>query len=145
MKLRKQSHVVYQTQYHIVWITRYRRKILTTGVDTYLKIKLLEITKYYPDWDFIAIGTDKDHIHIQIIFPPKYSISKVVETIKSNTSRVLKLKFKSFLSKVYWDNKGIWGTGYFVSTIGLDEKLIKRYVEQQGEEETGQAKPVALL
>jgi putative transposase len=145
MKLRKQAHAVYQTQYHIVWITRYRRKILVKGIETYLKIKFLEITKYYPDWDFVAIGCDKDHVHIQIIFPPKYSISKVVETIKSNTSKALKSKFSTFLKKIYWDNNGIWGTGYFVSTIGLDENIIKRYVENQGKEETGQAQPETLF
>jgi len=145
MKLKKQAHTVYQTQYHIVWITRYRRKILTKGIESYLKIKLKEINKYYPDWEYIAIGTDKDHIHIQMIIPPKYSVSKVVETIKSNTSKNLKNKFSKFLKKVYWDNKGIWGTGCFVSTIGLDEKIIKKYVELQGKEETGQAEPEPLL
>ena len=50
----------------------------------------------------------------------------------------MKEKF-SFLKKVYWDRKGIWGKGYFVSTVGIDEETIKRYVEMQGEEDTGQA------
>jgi len=53
MRLRKSAHTVYKTQYHIVWITRYRRKILVKGVKDYLKIKLLEIRKYYPEWEYL--------------------------------------------------------------------------------------------
>ncbi len=138
MKLYKAAHTVYKTQYHIVFPTRYRRKILTRGVDTYLKIKLKEINKYYPDWEYREIGTDKDHIHIHIIIPPKYAVSKVVETIKSNTSRALKTKFP-FLKNVYWDEKGIWSKGYFVSTVGINEQIIQNYVTMQGKEDAGQA------
>jgi len=61
----------------------------------------------------------------------------VVETIKKNTSRALKKKF-AFLKKVYWDNEGIWGMGYFVSTVGINEAIIRKYVEMQEKEESGQ-------
>ena len=141
MKLYKANHSVYRTQYHIVWPTRYRRKILVKGVDSCLRIKLQEVNKYYPDWIYIEIGIGKDHIHLHMIIPPKYAISKVVETIKSNTGRSLKNKFK-FLKKVYWDNKGIWSKGYFVSTVGINEKIIQEYVRKQGEEDAGQAQLV---
>jgi len=70
--------------------------------------------------------------------PPKYAVSKVVETLKKNTSRHLRKKFP-FLQKVYWDGRGLWGWGYFVSTVGIDEAMIQRYVEFQGREDTGQA------
>ena len=117
MQLRKQAHTAYKTQYHIVWITRYRRKILVQGIKNYLEIKLREVSRYHPDWEYITIGIDKDHVHLHIIIPPKYAVSAVVETIKKNTSKAMKEKFKNFLDKVYWDEGGIWGTGYFVSTI----------------------------
>jgi len=74
-----------------------------------------------------------------MVIPPKYAVSKVVETIKKNTSRSLNRK-SAFLKKIYWDRKGIWGKGYFVSTVGINEEIIRRYVESQEEEETGQAK-----
>ncbi len=139
MRLYKSNHSVYKTQYHhIVWPTRYRRKILVKGVDSYLRIKLQEVNKYYPDWIYIEIGIGKDHIHLHMIIPPKYAISKAVETIKSNTSRTLKNKFK-FLKKVYWDDEGIWSKGYFVSTVSINEKIIKEYIRKQGEEDAGQA------
>lgn len=139
MKLHRQAHVVYKTQYHIVWVTRFRRKILNPGISAYLRIKLEEVRKYYPDWYFDAIGTDHDHVHLHMIIPPKYSISFVVETLKKNTSRALREKFAHFLTQVYWDQGGIWATGYFVSTVGINEAIIRRYVEQQGEEDAGQA------
>lgn len=139
MKLYKAAHTVYKTQYHIVWITRYRRKILVTWVRSYLKTKLQEIRKYYPDWEYLEIGIRQDHVHLYMVIPPKYAISMVVETIKKNTSRSLSRKF-TFLEKVYWDQKGIWGKGYFVSTIGTNEEVIRRYVESPEEKEIGQAK-----
>ena len=138
MRLRKLAHAVYKTQYHIVWITRYRRKILVKGVKEYLKIKLLEIRKYYPEWEYLEIGIDLDRVHLYMVIPPKYAVSKVVETIKSNTSKALKIKF-AFLKKVYWDDRGIWAKGYFVSTVGINEKIIKEYVKMQEKEDTGQA------
>jgi len=55
-----------------------------------------------------------------MVIPPKYSVSKVMETIKKNASKSLRRKF-TFLKKVYWDRKDIWGKGYFVSTVGINE------------------------
>jgi len=77
-----------------------------TDVKSYLKIKLQEIRSYYPDWQYIEIGIKQDHVHLYLVIPPKYAVSKVVETLKSNTSKGLKIKF-AFLKKVYWDKKGI--------------------------------------
>ena len=136
MKLYKAAHTVYKTQYHIVWITRYRRKIRVSGVKSYLKIKLQEIRKYYPDWNYLEIGIRQDHMHLYMIIPPKYAVSQVVETIKKNTSRSLSKKYP-FLEKVYWDRKGIWGKGYFVSTVGINEAIIRKYFQSQEEEDTG--------
>lgn len=137
MRLIKSAHTVYQTQYHIVIVSRFRRAWINEGVATFLKLKFKETTEYFPDWEFIEIGTDLDHIHLHMVIPPKYAVSKVVEIIKSNTSFALKKKF-DFLKKVYWRGNGIWSTGYFVSTVGADEATIRRYVAEQGKEDNGQ-------
>ena len=100
MKLRKSAHTVYRTQYHIVWITRFRRKIFIKGVRQYLGTKFREVRKYYPEWEYIAIGIAVDHVHIHMMKPPKYLVSEVVDIIKANTSGALREKF-GFLSKVY--------------------------------------------
>ncbi len=67
------------------------------------------------------------------------SVGSAVRIIKSNTARSLKQKFP-FLKKTYWGTDGIWSDEYFASTVGLNEKSIQEYIEQQGQEDTGQAK-----
>jgi len=109
-----------------------------SGVCEYLAIKFREARKYYPDWEYIAIGMDSDHVHLHMVIPPKYSVSRVVNVLKTNTSKSLYSKF-DFLKKVYWDEGGVWGKGFFVSTVGIDEETIRKYVEMQAKEDTGQA------
>ena len=138
MRLHRAAHTVYKTQYHIVWVTRFRRKILVPGVQRYLRVKLEEVRKWYPDWEYVAIGMEVDHVHVHMVIPPKYAVSWVVGTIKQNTSRALSEKF-AFLKQVYWDEDGIWTKGYFVSTVGINEGIIRRYVEMQDQEDAGQA------
>ena len=138
MKLRKSAHAVYKTEYHVVWVTKYRRKILNKGVGAYLKIKLHEISKYNPEVIIEDIGIDKDLLHIQMVIPPKYAVSRIIQKMKSWTSRYLRAKF-DFLKEVYWGMGSIWSTGYFVSTVGLNEEVIRRYVQMQGKEDSGQA------
>jgi len=69
------------------------------------------------------------------------SVGKAVGIIKQNTARELKQKFP-FLKQVYWGTEAVWSEGYFASTVGTNESIIKRYIENQGKEETGQAKLV---
>ena len=139
MQLYKSAHTVYKTQYHIVWVTKYRRKILNRGVQEYLRSKFLEVRKYFEDWEYKEIGMEDDHVHIHMVIPPKYAVSEVVETIKKNTSRKLREKF-AFLKEVYLGTESIWSPGFFVSTVGINEAVIKKYVVMQGKEDAGQAK-----
>jgi putative transposase len=139
MKLHKAAHTVYKTQYHIVWVTRYRRKILVRGIAEALRRMLQEVRKFHPDWFIEEIGIEVDHVHLHMVIPPKDAVAKVVGTLKSVTSARMKEKFPHFLGKVYWDGGGIWGRGFFVSTVGINEAIIRHYVRYQGEQDTGQA------
>ena len=139
MEYRKQAHIVYYTRYHIVISTKYRRKILKKGVGEYVEKLVHQVTNYYPDIEVKEVKTDIDHIHMIVIIPPKYAVSEVVRIIKANTGNKAREKFK-YLDKVYWEIRGIWAIGYFVSTVGIDEEVIKRYIEMQGKEDSGQAK-----
>jgi putative transposase len=123
----------------MVWIPRYRYKVLVKGVDEYLLKKMDEIRKNYPEIEYVQRNIQPDHIHLVLSFPPKYSIAKVVQIIKSNTGKAMWEKF-DFLRKRYYGRGGIWSAGYFVSTVGLDEKLIEKYVQYQEKEDLGQAK-----
>ena len=123
----------------MVWIPRYRYKILVKGVGEYLGKRMDEICKTYPEIEYVQRNIQPDHVHLVVSFPPKYSIAKVVQIIKSNTGKAMWEKF-DFLRKRYYGRGGIWSAGYFVSTVGLDEKLIERYVQYQEKEDLGQAK-----
>lgn len=135
METRRQD----RCEYHIVWIPRYRYKVLIRGVKEFLAIKLVEIRKNYPEIEYREWSIEEDHVHVIVSFPPRMSISKVVQIIKSNTGKALKGKFK-YLRERYYRSGGIWSSGYFVSTIGLDERIIKKYVRYQAKEDLGQAK-----
>ncbi len=69
--------------------------------------------------------------------PPKYSILAVMGRLKSQLASRMR-KFFPWLEKVYWDEKIVWSPGYFVSSVGLDEKTIQKYVELQGQQDSGQ-------
>ncbi len=139
METRRQAHCVYRCEYHIVWIPRYRYRVLVEGVKEYLLIKLDEIRKYYPEIEYRKRSIQPDHIHLIVSFPPKFSISEVVRILKSNTGKALKDKF-GFLKQRYYGRGGVWSVGYFASTVGLDEEVIRRYLDYQEKEDFGQAK-----
>lgn len=137
MKLIKLSHCVYHCDYHLVIVTKYRKKIFNNGIFSYFDIKLAEITSHYPLIRFKEVNHDKDHLHLLISIPPTMSVGKVVGIIKQNTAKELKKKF-IFLKEVYWGTDSVWSEGYFVSTVGVNEKAIRKYIKEQGEKDSGQ-------
>ena len=85
------------------------------------------------------IGFDMDHLHMIMVIPPKYSIANVMGTLKSKSSSLLRKKY-SWLSNVYWKENILWSPSYFVSSVGVDEETIRRYVEHQGLQDPSQLK-----
>ena len=142
MQLRKQGHCAYKCEYHIVIVTKYRHKIFTEGAFSYFRELMNSIVHAgMPEVIFIESNHDNDHIHMVLSIPPKMRISDVVRRIKSTSGRLLKKKF-DYMRKAYWGIDGIWSDGYFVSTVGVNEEIIKKYVEEQGKEDRGQAQLV---
>ena len=137
MQFIRLSHCIYHCEYHLVIVTKYRRKIFNEGVFVYLKTKLSEITDYYPQIKFRKINHDEDHLHLLISVPPTMAFGKAVGIIKTNTARGIKKKFP-FIKKVYWGTDSIWSEGYFVTTVGADETVIRKYIENQGKKDLGQ-------
>ena len=136
MRIRRLNHSIYQIEYHIVWGTKYRRKFFIPVARKELKKCIYQLERTYPDWHIVSVNTDRDHIHLIIEFPPKYSIASVVQKLKAHTCFQLKKRFK-YIRQIYEKNGSIWGVGYFVSTIGLNEEQIKRYVELQDKDNRG--------
>ncbi len=143
MEFLKQAHTTYFTRYHLVFVTKYRRKILVSpGMSRYLQAVLKNVTRAYPDIQILEMNTDEDHIHLLAIIPPRMAVSDAVRLLKANSSRAMKMRFP-FLSNMYDRARlGMWSDGYFVSTVGVNEAVIRKYIEQQGQEDKGQAKLV---
>ena len=119
METRVSGHSVYRTEYHIVWIPKYRRRILNPGVKAYVLKLFPKVLEMMPGCEIVE--------------------QDVVGRIKGVTSRYLRKKF-SWLKKVYWKENIVWSPGYFVSTVGIDEEQILKYVRWQGRQDEGQAK-----
>lgn len=134
MRVRRLNHSVYQVNYHLVWGTKYRRQILTEKIRTLVIKSFLKTQRHYPDWYFHYINTGADHIHILMEIPPKYAVAEVVQKLKCHSS--LSLKRLSFINKVF-PRGSVWSVGYFVSTVGLNEQQIAKYIENQNLHDRG--------
>ena len=139
METRFSGHGVYRTEYHIVWIPKYRRRILNPGIVSYIRKLFPGILREMPGVEVIEINMQADHIHALMIIPPKYAVSEVIGRIKGRSSSMLRKQF-AWLGKVYWKENVVWSPGYFISTVGLNEQQIIRYVKWQGHQDSGQAK-----
>ena len=135
MQTRSLNHSTYKLQYHIVWGTKYRRKWLKEYVKAELKASLYETCKRYPTLFIQAVNTDEDHVHIQMEIPPSIAIADAVQKLKGISSMALRKEF-AFIRKMYLEKDGIWSVGYFVSSIGLNEGQIKRYIDWQDKKES---------
>ena len=136
MEIRLSGHGSYHHEFHIVWIPKYRKKILKGELKNFIEKKLYDIQEYNPDIEIEKYSIQVDHVHLIIIIPPKYSVSRIIGKIKANTSREIRKKFE-WVKKIYRRNE-FWSPGFFSSTVGIDEEVIKRYVEFQEKVDKGQ-------
>ena len=93
--------------------------------------------KKYPSLHIEATNTDEDHVHVQMEIPPNIAIADAVRVLKADSSLYLRKKYK-FIKDIYLEKDGIWSVGYFVSSLGLNEKQVKKYIEWQGKREKPQ-------
>ncbi len=135
MKIRFSAHGAYHHQYHIVWIPKYRKKVLTGEVKQFLEKRLFDIHESHPEVEIEMLSIQVDHVHLVSVIPPKYSVSSVIGKIKANTSRQIRIEFP-WIKKMYWRSE-FWSPGFFSSTVGINEEVIKRYVEFQEKVDTG--------
>lgn len=140
MEIRVSSHSVYRTQYHLVIVTKYRYRALNPVLfRTTTEHAIKEAIDHILGVELVEINVQPEHVHMVIIIPPKYAVSKIVEIIKSRSAKVVRSKIQ-WLDKLYDGIHSLWSVGYFVSSIGLDETMIRKYVKYQQEQDSGQAK-----
>lgn len=121
------KNVVYSCKYHVVWCTKYRRKVLTNGVDARLNELLLEYAKKL-SVDILEMEIMPDHVHILMEVDPQFGVHKAVRSLKGYTSKILREEFPYLRTKI----PTLWTNSYFVSTVGgAPLEVIKQYIENQ--------------
>lgn len=133
---RKTSHVVYECNYHLIWVTKYRFAVLTGQV----AIRVRELIRQIAQSNEVQILSgcvSSDHVHLHVSIPPHLSVSKFVQFAKGASSRKMQLEFEQ-LRKRYW-GQHIWARGYFVATTGqITNEMVEEYIRNQqatGEDE----------
>jgi putative transposase len=127
---RTTAHTKYDHKYHLVWITKYRKKVLTGEIG----LRTREIIKQICEGlevDIVRGNISPDHIHLFVSIPPKYSVSEIMKNLKGITSRRLQQAFPE-LQREYW-GRHFWAIGYFSATSGtITDEMIMEYIEEQG-------------
>ena len=131
-KYRKLTHAIYRCEYHLVFVPKYRYRVLVEGAAQQMEHDIRAICSWR-DVEVMELSVQPDHVHLVCSIPPKIAVSDFVGLLKGKLA--IKM-FKSYptLRKLYWGNR-FWARGYFVTTVGVDEELVRRYVRFQEEKE----------
>lgn len=115
--------------YHIIFVTKYRHKLLNL-----FDIKSIFINiKNNSDFTIVEMEVDMDHIHFLIKSNPKYSILSIVRRLKQISTIYSWKSYSNILSKYYWKEHTLWSDGYFICTIGnISKDIIQKYIKSQG-------------
>ena len=130
---KKLTHTIYECKYHIVFCPKYRFKIFTGDIAEYSRQKLYALARQKDNLEVIELNVQSDHVHKIISIAPKYSVSGIVGFLKGKLTTSLFYRYEK-LGKKYW-GRHLWNRGYCVSTVGLDEEKIRKYVKYQEKKE----------
>ena len=132
-RFRKLSQTIWHCQYHIVWVPKYRFKILTGKVARTVEDCVRAFSEQQ-GCEILEMNVQIDHVHVVVMIPPKVSVSDFVGTVKGRTAIRILNKFRQLKKKPYWGNH-FWTKGYCVDTVGLDSEMILRYVKYQDDKD----------
>ena len=126
------THSVWECKYHIIWIPKYRRKSLYANLKRYMGNIFHELASQRES-KIVEGHICTDHVHMLVMIPPKYSVAQVVGYIKGKSAIALA---RNYIGRSRdFTGQNFWARGYYVSTVGLDEEVIKRYIREQEEED----------
>ena len=135
-RFRKTSHVLWHCQYHIVWVPKYRFRVLT-GPLAQEVYECIQVFCGQLGSEVIELNVQVDHVHLLVMNPPKVSLSTLMGILKGRSAiRVFK-KFPYLKQRPYWGNH-FWAQGYCVDSVGLDSDMIRKYVQYQERKEKEQ-------
>jgi putative transposase len=124
-------HCTFNLNYHLVVVTKYRRKCITAPMLERLKVICTELTEKW-ECKLLEFNGEADHLHLLLSLNPKVAPSVFVNNLKTVSSRLIRKDFKQELAKVYWDKPVFWSRSYCIITCGgAPLSVIKQYIEQQ--------------
>jgi putative transposase len=126
------SHTRWECKYHVVWIPKYRKKVICGNLRKYLGEILRELATQ-KESKIIEGHLMSDHVHILISIPPKYAVSQVVGFIKGKSAIQIARNFQG--RKKNFVGQHFWAKGYYVSTVGKDETAVRDYIKKQEQED----------
>ena len=132
-QFKRLAHSLYECKYHVVFCPKYRYKILQDEVENYVKQQIYRLCSQKEDVEVVEVNVQPDHIHLVVSLPPKYAVSQFMGFLKGKLALRLFDRFPR-LRRRYW-GQHVWSRGYCVSTVGLDEERIKKYVQWQNRKE----------
>ena len=135
-RFKKLSHAIWHCQYHIVFVPKYRYRILQ-GKVAYEVERCIRLFSGQKSCEIQELSIQNDHVHLIVMIPPKVSVSDYLGIVKGRTAIRIFKQFKHLKQRPYWGNH-FWAPGYCVDTIGLDEDKIRRYVQYQERKEKGE-------
>jgi putative transposase len=141
MGIKRTKHAVYDLKYHLVWIPKYRKHILSGDVSGYLKEVFNQIAEEY-GFAIDTMEVVEDHADIFLEAPPRYSPAEVVQIMKSISGREVFKKYPE-LKKKLWAGE-LWNDGYFVRSVGdkVTAEIIRKYIEYQIHEDDSSQLPM---
>ena len=128
-RFKKLSHTIYECKYHVVICPKYRHRIFKGEIGEYARQEIYVLCKQKELLEILALSIQEDHIHLVMSMPPKYAFSEIMGYVKGKLSLRLFQRYER-VGKRYW-GRHLWSRGYCVSTVGLTEELIRRYVRHQ--------------
>ena len=130
VKNKKTKHSVYNLNYHIVFVTKYRHNVLTGKVEEFVKAKLEELCTLY-GWELISMELMPDHMHIFISTEPKIAPLAIASTLKSILTVEVFKRFSTLKQKYFWGS-GLFSRGCYYGSAGtISAASIKKYIEEQ--------------
>ena len=132
-RFRRLSHTIYECKYHLVFCPKYRRPILKDEIREYVRREIANLLRQKEGIEIIQMNVQSDHVHLVVWIPPKYSISEVMGYLKGKLAIRIFQRYEK-LGKQFW-GRHLWGRGYCVSTVGIDETRIREYVQWQENKE----------
>ena len=127
------THTIYECKYHVVFCPKYRQRIFSEAISEYTRQQIYELCRQKEQVEVLELNIQPDHVHLVVSVPPKYSISEFMGYLKGKLALRLFHQYEQ-LGKRYW-GRHLWARGYCVSTIGLDEDKIRKYVKWQEQKE----------